>query len=42
MEPVEEDKCPKCGKNMTLYDNDTAHCFHCDSDFDLGMKKFKK
>jgi hypothetical protein len=42
MEPKGKDECPKCGGKRTLYDNDTAHCFECGKDFDIGMKKFKK
>jgi hypothetical protein len=40
MEPVGEDTCPKCEKKRTVYNNDTAHCFHCNSDFDIGMKRY--
>jgi hypothetical protein len=42
MNPIGKDKCPKCGKERTLYDNESAHCFNCNSDFDIGMKKFKR
>jgi hypothetical protein len=41
MEVVGKDTCPECGKERTIYDNDTAHCSYCNKDFDVGMKKFK-
>lgn len=41
MNPTGTDKCQKCHKERTVYDKDTAHCFNCNSDFDIGMKNKK-
>ena len=42
MNQITSDKCPKCKKEgRIIYDNETAYCKNCNSDFDLGMKKFR-
>lgn len=34
--------CPSCNSRKNLaFQNDSVHCYKCNKDFDLGMKKFK-
>jgi len=34
--------CPSCcSKKDLAFQNENAHCYKCNKDFDLGMKKYE-